>query len=395
VIIGLLKERKRDERRVALRPDHVGTLITRGHHLLVESEAGALAGFPDDEYLKTAAVITGRDDIYRKCELLVKVKRPLEDEVRLLRRGQLLFTFLHFDENIPAADIRQIVDTGCTGIAFEWVEENGTFPVLRPMSEITGGILALKAMNLLLGSVGLIGGAAAPKLKRPCAMIIGLGHIGANALNMLLHCGFDINLVDKSPETVYERATQYIDEDFWNRSKPCVNVIRLDENEPTAALDRIRAELPRTNILICAAVRRPSFPKSKCEFLVDRRGVASMPAGSIVCDGTAMERDFIETCVSTEALDETYVEEGKIHYNCDHIPSASAHSASDSLSTELLPYVVDLARGFDEAILRSPALYGAVMCHNGHITHRYSSEKKGFPWMPLSALLEQHVGTMS
>jgi alanine dehydrogenase len=390
VKIGLLKERKRDERRVALTPVHVWNLSALGHHVFVESGAGLQAGFSDDEYRK-GALVCARDRIYDTCEMLIKVKRPLEDEVCFLRPNHILFTFLHFDENLPPAGIRRIVDTGCTGIAFEWIEKDGQLPLLRPMSEITGGLFAHKAMNLLLGSTGLVGSAAAPNIGSPRAMIIGLGHIGANALNMLLRCGFDVTLVDKAPETIYDRVTRYISPELWKWFKSCVSVIRMVEDRPEPGLEHVRNELTRTNILICSAVRRPSFPKARCEFVVDRRGVASMPPGSVVCDATAMERDLIETCVSTEGLDETYVEEGAIHYNCDHIPSLAARSSSESLSGELFPYVVELADGFDVAVTRSNALYGAVMCHDGQITHRCSAEKKGLQWVELGTMIHHRV----
>lgn len=140
--IGLLKERKRDERRVGLRPDQAAELTEAGHSVYVETGAGKAVGYEDAAYEAAGAEVVSQADVYERAGLLVKVKCPLPEEYGFLRSDHVLFTYLHFDENIAPARLMQIVETGVTGIAYEWVEVDGRFPLLWPMSELTGAVCA-------------------------------------------------------------------------------------------------------------------------------------------------------------------------------------------------------------------------------------------------------------
>ena len=335
--VGVLKERKRDERRVALRPDQTAALVAAGHEVLVEPGAGLASGFADADYAGSGAALDGRERIYDASELLLKVKCPLPEEYGFLKRGHIVFAYLHFDENIAPSEIERIVATGITGIAYEWVEKSGTLPLLTPMSEITGAIFALRAMELLVEHAGVLGGGYVDGWPESQAIVIGAGHIGSNAINVLLRNRFRVVVVDKHPETIEMRIRPYVDLGMWSDARP--EIIRFDESSPGASLEEIRRHLPETAIVICAAVRRPSLPKSRCEYLIDRAGVAAMPEGSVLCDATACDRDLIETAVSSESLTETYVEEGTVHYNCDHIPSLVPATATKLLTDATFPYV--------------------------------------------------------
>ncbi len=383
--IGILKERKTDERRVALRPDQVAELLEKGHQVYVEHGAGAAAGFENEQY--QGGNITDREEVYEKCTLLLKIKCPLPEEYKFLKPHHVLFTYLHFDENISPEKIQAIMATGVTGIAYEWVEEDGTYPLLQPMSELTGAVFARKAMSLLMEHAGCLGGGYFDSVPPAHAMIIGAGHIGANATHVLARNGFDLTIVDKHPETLDERATKYIAADLWAQVKRDLNIVQFDEQRPEQSVDRIREVLPAVNILINSAVRRPTLPKERCEFLVDRAAVASMPRNSVLCDATACDRDFVETAISSESLAAYYVEDGVIHYNCDHIPSLVASTATQMLTSATFPYVFRLLKGFDRAARSSQALAKGVMCYRGHLTHAYSAKKKHLQYVPLIDLL--------
>jgi len=381
--IGVLKERKRDERRVALRPDQAAELSARGHEVMVEPGAGRNAGFQDQQYA-AHATLRPRAQIYAECSLLLKVKCPLKEEFQFLRPHQTMFTYLHFDENIPPQDIRQIVDTGLTGIAYEWVEKEGRYPLLQPMSELTGAVYARKAMDLLMEHAGYLGGGYFSNVPAARAMVIGGGHIGANAVHVFFRNNLKVTIVDKHPETLDERMTRYVPEPLWNEARAELCVLKFSEDAPESSVRAISQRLPDMDILINAAVRRPTLPKHRCEFLVDRAGVRSMPNDSVVCDATACDKDFIETAVSSDSLTHYDVIEGVVHYNCDHIPSLVPRTATQMLTEVTFPYVVKLASGTEEALRKDTALAKGVMCYQKHLIHEYTATKKQMVWTRLS-----------
>lgn len=384
--IGVFKERKRDERRVALRPDQVKMLVKQGHQIWVEKDAGKVTGYNDSDYVKAGAVIGDQREIYEHAKLLLKVKCPIEEEYKFLTDRHILFTYLHFDENIPPSNIEKIVETGITSIAYEWVESEGLFPLLQPMSELTGAVFARKAMSLQMENKGVLGGGYLSGWPASTAMVIGVGHIGANAINVFLRNRYKLTVVDKHPETLEKRLRPYVDMEQWNNSN--AEIIAFDESNHVESVAKIKEHLPETDIVICAAVRRPTLPKEKCEYIIRREDVANMKQNSVICDATACTRDFIETCVATEGLYETYTEEGVIHYNCDHVPSLVARTATDLLTEATFPYIKMLSQeDFEGSIRKSPGLAKAVMCYGGNLTHAYSAKKKHLKYTSLFDLI--------
>ncbi len=388
MIIGVGKEIKTDERRVALLPEQVPLFTSKGHKVLVEKGAGERACFPDEAYISKGAEIVSKEELYQRASLIYKVKCPLPEEYKFLRKDQILFTYLHFDENIPPEKIYQIAETGVIGIAYEWVEVDGTYPLLRPMSELTGNLFALMSMDLLMKHKGKLPGGYQENLDPPKAMIIGIGHIGANALKVFLMNNLKVYVVDKHPETLRDRILKYVWQELWDATHENINVIPFDNQNPQNTLKKIEALMPHLDILINSAVRRPDLPKSKLEYLITRDMVSKMEPLSVVCDATACDKDFIETAISSEELFKTYIDENVVHYNCDHIPSLVPNSASILLSKETVPYAQILAdKGFERAVKEHPPLFKAVMCYKGKITHKYSCEKKNMPFTPLESLL--------
>jgi len=386
--IGVGKEIKTDEYRVALLPKHVSLLVKRNHKVLVEKGAGIKARFKDEEYCKSGAEIVSKEELYAKSNLIVKVKCPLPQEYDYLNRGQILFAYLHFDENIPPENIERIASTGVTGIAYEWVEEAGDFPLLRPMSELAGVLFALRSMELLMKNKGVLPGGFFGFIAPPTAMIIGIGRMGANALKVFLMNGLNIFIVDKHPETVKDRALRYIEEELWQKGRDRIRIIKFDNENPQNTIREIDDLMEKLDIIINCAVRRPDLPKSKIEYLITKDMVLKMKKGSVVCDATACDRDMIETAISSEKLFETYEVNGVIHYNCDHIPSLVPNTASSLLADAIFPYVMTLANaGFEKAVIQSQALFKATMCYKGYITHQYTRQKKGLHYTSLCSLL--------
>ncbi len=383
--IGVPKERKRDERRVALTPEQARALVGEGHGVWVEQGAAEAVGWPDGDYARAGARVVAQGEVYERAELLLKVKCPIPDEYPLLRPRHVLFAFLHFDENIPAESIRRIVGTGITGIAYEWVRKDDRFPLLQPMSELTGAVYARKSMALLVENAGILGGAYQPEWGASRVMVIGGGHIGANAINVFLMNRFDLVVVDKHPETLALRLGRYVAPGLWEAARP--EVVKFDESKPAESVAAIHERLGGVRIVLGCAVRRPTLPKEKCEYLIRRAGVATMRRNSVLCDATACDRDLFETCTSSDSLTETHVVDGVVHYSCDHIPSLVPRTATELLTAATFPYVRLLANGFAGAVRESEPLARGVMCHRGKVTHAYSAGKKHLEYTDLASLI--------
>ena len=385
--IGVPKERKIDETRVGLRPDHVAKLVSRGHKVFVETQAGIKAGFDNAVYEKSGASIVDTADVYKNAMLIVKVKCPLENEYGNFGPQHTLFTYLHFDGNASPAEIEGFMVTGATGIAYEWVSEDGRLPLLEPMSDLTGALYAMKSIHLLMEHKGLLGGQYQPHWPRAQVMVIGTGHIGCNALNVFAHNHFKIIVIDKHPETLKERSKKYITpSDLANAD---MTLVRFDETNPDRSVDALRSFLPTTDIVISAAVRRATLPKERCEYLIRKADVATMARGSVLCDAVADIRNFVETAVPLESLSEVYFEHDVVHYNCDHIPSLVPATATRLLTEATFPYVEMLAEGTAAALKTNLPLANGTMCCKGRVTHEYTARKKGFEYVPLSLLLQQ------
>jgi alanine dehydrogenase len=387
MVIGVPRERKIDEHRVALLPRHVSVLVSKGHRVLIEEGAGTQAGFSDCAYTASGAELVSQAELYQQATLVVKVKCPRPEEYEHLTPQHVLFTYLHFDECIPPFRIQQIVDTGATGIAYEWVREDNRYPLLEPMSALTGVIAALKSMELLMKHKGRLPVRATRASERPRALILGGGRIGLNATSTLARNAFAVTIVDKHPQTLAERYGQYISPTEWRDVSPLVTVLPFDEHEPEVGLDSIRNELPETDIVICAAVRRSTLPPDRCRYLLDRSALKLLAANSVVCDATACDADLVETCVSSERLEEISIIDGVVHYCCDHMPAYIPHTASVLLSDVTFPYVQLLASGVERALAVNEGLREAVMCRRGHLTHPASAVKKQLPWRDVSELV--------
>ncbi|MFN6569907.1 hypothetical protein [Dendronalium sp. ChiSLP03b] len=388
--IGVLKEIKEGEKRVALRPDQASVLKSYGHRVYVENGAGVGSGFPNTEYEKNGSIVVSKCEVLDKARLLLKVKAPLPEEYRDYNENHTLFTYLHFDENIAPQQIEELISRGFLGIAYEWVGENKHYPLLQPMSRLTGYLFAQKALYLCAWNKGVFCSGNESFLPSAYAMIIGLGNIGLSTLKYFLDNKLKLTVLDnadlQSANTKANVRFKTTNIDYIRAFN--IDYIQMDINNPVITKDAITKRMQALDIIICSAVRRQNLSKDKVEYLIDREMVSQMTPGSVICDATANDKDLIETCISSASLHYTYEVNGVIHYNCDHIPALVARTATQLLTQESFHYVLQMANnGIVETILSNRFLCNGVSCFKGQLTHKDTATKKGLPWQPIGELL--------
>jgi len=390
--IGVLKERKPDENRVALRPIQAGILKESGHRILVESGAGDRAGFPDEEYRADGATISTKNTILDECSLILKVKTPLKEEYEDYRERHILTAFLHLDENIPAEDIKRLIRSGFMGIAWEWIEKDNAYPILQVMSKLTGYLFAQRATELCTIHAGQLCGGYEDFAPGINIMIIGLGTIGMSALKYAVDNHYHVYLVEKHPESINERLNARFKTALDYISRYGIEVVIFDNDNPGRTKAEIGDLLPRMDIVLNGAVRRDDLPRHRMRYMIDEAMVRTMKKGSVICDATACDREFIETCVSSESLDHYDVIHGVIHYNCDHIPAGIGRMATELLTRETFPYIIEIAnKGIWRAISENESLRRAICCYRARITNKHVSGRKGMAFTDLMELIGSHV----
>jgi alanine dehydrogenase len=389
--IGVLKEIKQDEWRVALQPIQARALSSLDHSIFVEVGAGEGAGFTDEDYGANGAMVVTKGEVLARSQLLLKVKAPLRSEYADYAPHHILFTYLHFDENIPAQDISELISRGFLGIAYEWVGKAGQYPLLEPMSQLTGYLFAQRALELCSQEKGVFCPRNENVLPGGRALIVGCGNVGLSAFKYLSDLGIPLTLIAPQNSEEFNRKAngRFGTEGINYVSTTGSNLVVMDNKNPSRTQDAIAAALPETDIVLNCAVRRADLPKQRMEYLIDRSMVRVMQRGSIVCDCTACDRDMIETCISSSSLYHTYREDNVVHYNCDHIPSMVASTATRLLTAQTFPYIRHIAKlGSLQAITEDENLRNGVCCYRGHLTHALSAKKKGLPYRPISDVLD-------
>lgn len=394
--IGVLKEIKQDEHRVALQPIQAKDLSRLGHKIYVESGAGEWAGFSDGDYQASGAIVVLKNELLAEARLLLKVKAPLRSEYNDYGPHHILFTYLHFDENIAAQDVLELISGGFLGIAYEWVGIDGQRPLLEPMSRLTGYLFAQRALELCSQEKGIFCPRNEEVLPGGQALIVGCGNIGLSAFKYLSDLGVALTVVlTRGREDFNHRANiRFGTEGVDYIGVTNASLVVMDKKECSRTQHVIAAALAKTDIVLNCAVRRSDLPKHKMEYLIDRSMVRAMQSSSIICDCTACDRDMIETCISSELLYHSYREEGIVHYNCDHIPSMVPRTATQLLTAQTYGYIRYIANGGSlQAIIENERLRNGVCCYGGHLTHALSAEKKGLPYRQLTDAFEVMSGT--
>jgi len=370
MIIGIPKEIKPQENRVSLVPAAAHQLTKRGHTVLVEKDAGVGSGYPDSDYAAAGArVIEKAADLFSEAEMIVKVKEPLPAEYELLRKGQILFTYLHLAASRSLTEA--VVNSGVTGVAYETIQLGNRLPLLEPMSEIAGRMSTVMGAYFLAkhngGSGVLLGGV--PGVLPGRVVVIGGGTSGVNAARMATGLNADVTILEVDLERMR----------FLDMTMPTVRTLYSSE----ANLQEL---MPTTDLLIAAVL----VPGAKAPKLVTRAMLRRMRPGSVLVDIAIDQGGCAETSHPTTHLEPTYLEEGVIHYCVANMPAAYARTATQALTNITYRYVELLADlGLKQACERQPALIGGINTMNGHLTHRAVAEAHGMefelPFQPASS----------
>jgi len=368
--IGVPTEIKTDEYRVGMTPAGAAVMRTDGHEVCVQSGAGNGSGFSDDEYKAAGAkILPDADSVYEKADMIVKVKEPIEADLKRLRDGQLLFTYLHL---APVPDLTQaLLKKKITGVAYETItdERKRTLPLLTPMSEVAGrmsvhvGAYYLHKPN---GGRGVLLGGVPGTLPAD-VIIIGGGVVGTNAAKMASGLGARVTILD----TNLERLRQ-LDDIFLGK-------VQTLASNPAHIAEAVRhADLLIGGVLIPGA----SAPK-----VVTRQMIRDMKKGSVIVDVAIDQGGCVETAHATTHSDPVYEVDGVIHYCVANMPGAVPRTSTIALTNATLPYARRLANlGFVKAI-DDPGLAEGVNVYQGEITYRAVAESQSRPYTPLAQLM--------
>lgn len=361
MIIGVPKEIKEQEQRVALLPSATIQLTKQGHSVLVETNAGLGSGYPDEDYLKAGAeIVEQAKDVFARADMIVKVKEPLKAEFPLLRKGQILFTYLHLAASKSLTEA--LLKSGVTGVAYETIQVDHRLPLLEPMSEIAGRMSVVMGANFLAkyngGSGVLLGGV--PGVLPGRVVIVGGGTSGVNALRMAKGLGADVTILDIDVERMR----------FLDIAIESLHTLYSNE----ANLDDL---MPGCDLLIGAVL----LPGAKAPKLITRAMLRKMKRGSVFVDISIDQGGCAETSRATTHLDPVYVEEGVTHYCVANMPAAYARTATQALTNVTYRYVELLANiGLEGACRKQPTLIGGINTRDGRLTCDAVAEAHGLKW---------------
>ena len=363
MIIGIPKEIKEQEQRVALLPSAAEQLIRRSHSLLVQKDAGLGSGYPDEDYVKAGAeIVDTAKEVFARAEIIVKVKEPLKTEFPLLRKGQILFTYLHLAASNSLTEA--LLDSGVTAVAYETIQIGNRLPLLEPMSEIAGRMSVVMGAYFLAkhngGSGVLLGGV--PGVLPGRVVVIGGGTSGVNAARMATGLGADVTILDVDVERL-----RFLDLTIGNTDTLYSSEANLHELMPT------------TDLLIGAVL----LPGAKAPKLVTRAMLRKMKRGSALVDISIDQGGCAETSRPTTHVDPVYVEEGVTHYCVANMPAAYARTATQALTNVTYRYVELLAdHGLEKACQLQPALTGGINTRDGRLTCQAVAEAHGLKYTP-------------
>lgn len=370
MIIGVPREVKDHESRVGLIPAGVTALVEAGHEVLVQTRAGALSSITDEEYAEAGAQILPRAaDVWKDADIVVKVKEPQPSEYIYFRKDLVLFTYLHL---APLPELtRNLMETGVTAIAYETIrEEDGSLPLLTPMSEVAGrmavqvGAQYLEAPN---GGRGILLGGI-PGVAPANVVILGGGVVGHNAAKIAHGLGADVTIIDRNLNRLREL------DDIYNGG-----VITLASNIGT-----LRASLRMADLVIGAVL----VPGASAPKLVRRDMISTMKRGAVIVDVAIDQGGCLETSRPTTHTDPIYFVDNVLHYCVSNMPAAVPHTSTYGLTNATFPYLMQLAvQGVEGAIAASPAIAEGVNTYRGECVYQAVAESQGIPWKALQSLL--------
>ncbi|MBF0707453.1 alanine dehydrogenase [Alkalihalobacillus hwajinpoensis] len=372
--IGIPKEIKNNENRVAITPAGVIALTKAGHHVTVETEAGIGSGFEDIDYREAGATIATDVAVVWNQEMVMKVKEPLSSEYTYFREGLILFTYLHLAAEPELT--KALKDSGVTAIAYETVVDRGTLPLLTPMSEVAGRMASQIGAQILekpKGGKGILLGGV-PGVKRGKVTIIGGGVVGTNAAKIAMGLGADVTILDLSAERLRQ-----LDDIFGN----AINTLMSNPLNIAQAVKE--ADLVVGAVLI---------PGAKAPKLVTEEMVKSMAPGSVLVDVAIDQGGIIETVDHITTHDNpTYEMHGVVHYAVANMPGAVPRTSTIALTNVTIPYAIQIAnKGVTAAIQNNPALEKGLNVANGAITYEAVASDLGYDYVSANdALLGTHA----
>lgn len=370
MIIGVPKEIKNNENRVALTPGGVSQLISNGHRVLVETGAGLGSGFENEAYESAGAEIIADPKQVWDAEMVMKVKEPLPEEYVYFRKGLVLFTYLHLAAEPKLA--QALKDKGVTAIAYETVSEGRTLPLLTPMSEVAGRMAAQIGAQFLekpKGGKGILL-AGVPGVSRGKVTIIGGGVVGTNAAKMAVGLGADVTIIDLNADRLRQ-----LDDIFGHQIKTLIS-------NPVNIADAVA----EADLLICAVL----IPGAKAPTLVTEEMVKQMKPGSVIVDVAIDQGGIVETVDHITTHDQpTYEKHGVVHYAVANMPGAVPRTSTIALTNVTVPYALQIAnKGAVKALADNSALRAGLNTANGHVTYEAVARDLGYEYVPAEKALQ-------
>ena len=370
MIIGIPKEIKADENRVAIQPSGVLAIKRNGHEVLVQKGAGLESGFSDQRYLDAGAtILSDVNELWKRAEMVMKVKEPIAEEYPHMREGQIIFTFFHFAGS--EALTKAVVDSKCVAIAYETVEdEDGSLPILIPMSEVAGRMAAQKGAVYLEKSNGgrgvLMGGI--PGVAPANVLVLGGGSVGVNAARVAAGMGANTTIMQRNMTRML-----YL-EDILPK-----NINTLFSNEAN-----IRAMLPTIDLIIGAAlITGAEAPK-----LITRDMLKEMRPGTVLVDISIDQGGCFETSRPTTHKDPIFIVDDVVHYCVANIPGAVPYTSTIGLTNCTLDYAVDIAnKGWKKALIEDEQLQKGLNIAHGIIVYQQVAEAFDLPWASIESVL--------
>lgn len=370
MLIGVPKEIKVHEYRVGMTPSAVREAVSHRHGVIVETQAGAGIGATDDDYRRAGAeVVATAAEVFARAELIVKVKEPQAAERKLLREGQVLFTYLHLAPDPEQA--KDLIASGAICIAYETVTSpSGGLPLLAPMSEVAGRLAVQAGARCLEKSAGgmgtLLGGV--PGVAPARVAILGAGVVGTHAAQMAVGAGAQVVVIDKSAD-----ALRRIDAMFHGRA------MTIFSNQDNIEREVLRADLVISGVLI---------PGAAAPRLITRPMLSRMKPGSVIVDVAIDQGGSVETSRPTTHAEPTYVIDGVVHYMVANMPGAVPRTSTYALANATLPFTLALAdKGWRRALAEDPHLKNGLNVAAGKITHKAVAKALNLPYTPADAVI--------
>ena len=370
MIIGVPKEIKNNENRVAITPAGVSNLVHAGQKVIIEKGAGINSGFTDEEYQKQGGtILPSAVEVWEKADMIMKVKEPLESEYKYFRKGLIIFTYLHL---AAAPELtKALVEKGVTGIAYETMEMNGKLPLLAPMSEVAGRMsvqIGAHYLEKLSGGKGMLLGGV-PGVQRGTVTIIGGGTVGENAARIAVGLGAKVNILDLNPfrlrqlEEIFGKEVQTLMSNTFN----------------------IAQVVKESDIVVGSVL----IPGRKAPKLVSEEMVKSMKPGSVIVDVAIDQGGNFETIDRPTTHDNPIFEKYEVlHYAVANIPGAVPQTSTIALTNDTVPYAVQIAtKGVQKAVEESTVIKSGVNTLNGKVTYKAVAQDLGYEYVPVEEAL--------